>query len=253
MADRRIGVPDAAVLVVGVGVEAPTQRSRVEFVAQRCVIFADGHVWSVGAILGQRRNDVVGATLAAPIGAREVHLAVGVRGDGVLVRDEAAVEIRLEEVVRQDVLFGHLPIRLGLALRSVGVGKVRRLPTAGILVIPAVQPAVVVGREESVDGMVDVPIGRDRLRVQSYLVALGVVAVVLGRRAFEAHEEVVEAAVLLDDVDHVLDHATRGAVRGVHPRTAHETVGRERACGVRRHGFARAARTERQQYQEGSA
>ena len=119
----------------------------------------------------------------------------------------------------------HVKVRPGLGVRHVAIWRVgvgaRRiavLSAAPVLVVEAVHSAIgsrittaaVARREEPVQVVFDIPGGFQADRPEHDLVALGVITVRLRSRAGESVEQIVEAAILLNDDDDMAYLAARG-------------------------------------------
>ncbi len=144
------------------------------------------------------------------------------------MRDKAAgIDVGRVHLVGQNVVFAQVKVWLGfgmrhVAVRRVGVGATRLVPVpaAPVLVIETVHLAVgpgkaagpVTGRDKIAKVVQDVPGRLEPDRLQGNLLPAGVVAVRLSFRAGKAVEQIVEAAILLNDDDDVLDLAARGMV-----------------------------------------
>ena len=149
---------------------------------------------------------------APPRTAGRVDRAARICGHHELMRDETTVEVGCKHLVGQYILVCHLPIRLDLGFRNVGVRSILGSSKPRELLFPAVHLAVGAGElaffciarvEERFRKVSDVPRLREILRAQNDLLTVGVVAVLARRRSRISLEQVVERAVLLDDEDDV--------------------------------------------------
>ena len=139
-------------------------------------------------------------------------------GDDILMGLETLVDVRREHIVAEHELARDVEVRLGLAVRNVGVRGVRRAPAAERrLLVESVHLAVrardaagAVARGEVRRGVVvDAPRRLQRNRPQRDRLPLGIHAARDRVGARVPLEEVVERAVLLHDDHHVLDLRSR--------------------------------------------
>ena len=145
------------------------------------------------------------------------------------MRDKAAgIHVGRIHLVGQNVVFAQIKVWLGFAMRNVAVRWVgigaRRLTTvvtaARIFIVepvhaamsPGIAPGAVTRREDTRRSRGRYPSRFEPHRAQRNLATLGVVAELHGLGAGKAVEEVVEAAVLLDDDNDMANLAGRTAV-----------------------------------------
>src|SRR5262249_35013507 len=134
---------------------------------------------------------------------------------------------RRKHAVGQHVLFGHFEVGFGLCVRDVGVLRVRDraarielMPATDVLVGESVHPAVRAGKtsptvavgKKGTRAVVEIPARFETDRLQRDLLAAIVTSEARGVRSGIAIEKIIEAAVLLDDDDDVLNLA--GTRRG---------------------------------------
>ncbi len=166
----------------------------------------------VRAPMRDGRNGIRHTSFAAPLKVWYVDARLRLRRDDVLMCHEALVELRLEHPIGQNELVGHIKVWLRLAVRHVYVLTVGR-PAVLVFFVEAVHPALRSGKlpgsvaggkhrrsivRDIVPRFQGDRLKRDRLAVRVLSARNGVGAGI-------ALEHVVEAAILLNDVDHVLD------------------------------------------------
>ena len=164
---------------------------------------------------------VAAAARTTPSCVRIVDRRIVLAGYDVLVRDEAAgIEVGGEHLISQDVLMSHIKIWLRLVVWHVSVLRVQnralRKPgrvASNFLVVKAVHPAVSAGnfpgavaRGEKPPGIMgEVPCRLETDRLENDLLILRIVTVRHRPGAGIAIEQVVQASILLNDNDDVLD------------------------------------------------
>ena len=245
---RPLATAAARKITVRAGVEAPREFGAVELVPERLIVVAWRDVAAVRAILRNRLNGGAAASVTAPQAPGHVDARVRLRGDDVLMGGEAFVELRLEHPVGQNPLVRHVEIRLGVCVRHVDVHRVPdTFGAAGVqLSVETVHPALRPGqrsgsvtiREHRPCRMVEHVLVRERHRPQPDRSALSIAAARHGVGAGIPLEEVIEASVLLHDVDDVRDLAGTGGTERCQSRALLQVRQRRRrarrASGERR-------------------
>ena len=191
---------------------------------------------------------VAPAAGTAPLIVGIVHRRFRLASDDVLVRDEAAgVEVRGVHLVGEHVVIPDKEVWLGLGVRHVTVRRVlvraarlTGVPAVVRFVVEAVHqtvragiaPGSVAGGVERVRAMVEIPARVEPDRLELDLFILRVVSVLRRVGSGKAVEEIVEAAVLLNDDDHVanlrarwmtvqrVEEGARARLRGSKPAAA---------------------------------
>ena len=164
------------------------------------------------------------------------------------MRDEAAgIEVRCKHVIRQNVSTRHGKVRRRLPMRDVRIlrmryrgTRVRAVPASDVLAIETVHAAIgtgkrspaVAGFEKRVRAMVEIPPRLQPYRLQRNPLTAIVVTVRHRMRARIFIEQIIEAAVLLDDDDDVgdlVDPGRRDMHRGQARRSGAATGQQRRA------------------------
>ena len=217
MVDILISAPDAAVAIVSGRVEAPRESRGVHLVAQRLVVKTHRDGATVLTFLRNRINVVAAAgARTTPVARRIVDGGAGLTGDDILMRDEAAgIEVRGEHLVGQHVVLAQIKVRLGF-------GYAARSCTARCCTtcIPSTRCRSRSSGNRCREGCpcrckpprtrptgVRYPKRSPSRSAQRDLLPTGVVSILSGFGLRESVEQIVEAAVLLNDDNDVLDFA----------------------------------------------
>ena len=195
----------------------------IELVGQRLIIEAGLLFGSARiAVLRNRCNHVGRTALTTPGSIWQIDRGVGLRRNDVLMRDETLVELRLKHFVGEHPLVRHVEVWLRLAMRNVNVLRMLQVPriVPTRFVVEAVHAAFrswkragsATRREHRLGGVIDDVISAEARRHQLDRLAVRVLTLRNGVGAGIPLEEIVEAAVLLHDVDDVLDFARPGRI-----------------------------------------
>ena len=227
----------------GVSIEQIAQR-RILKARERALAVA---VFELGLGHQQRGHGARGRVASPRFTRREVNQALRLRliedraaGDEILMGGKTAAALRLEHMIGQHELLGHVPVRRDL--RRIDVLVRARSGLAGTLLAPALQveavhlAAVVVFQKSGVRVTEITRIGKVDL-LERDLGAVFERAERRSVRAGEGREEVVEGAVLLNDDDHVRDRRRAGRTPGDSPgrrRLPRKALGIAARTGCRR-------------------
>ena len=220
-------------------VEAPRKTRLIEFVAERLIIEAGGLRRPDFAILRDRRNVVARAAAAAPLAVRQVHARVGLCRDDVLMAHETLVQVRLKHPVAEHPFVRHIEVRLRVALRHVNVFGI--FDAARTLVVlffveaihsavgPSQRTGAVASGEHRLRRVIDHVLVRERYGQQLNRFAVGNFTAVHRIGAGIAVKEIIEAPVLLHDINDVRYLAGSGRVHRLDRRTPRHIRQRLRA------------------------